>query len=106
MSTQRDEIVMSSHASSRSQSSHKSAVEGGNKHVPTSSTSEHDPEKQAPGPNVGGGAAAGAGAGGQGALFSHGFWDKEIAAMRKTYIIGILRVVVLITILIWGIVTM
>lgn len=37
--------------------------------------------------------------------YSHGFWDVELAPLRKTYLIGIARVTVAICLLIWAIVT-
>lgn len=38
--------------------------------------------------------------------YSHGFWDRELAGIRKVYLIGIARVVLAISILIWAVVTM
>jgi hypothetical protein len=38
--------------------------------------------------------------------FQHGFWDRELAPMRKEFLIGILRVTIAICVLIWAIVTM
>lgn len=38
--------------------------------------------------------------------FRHGFWDREVAPLRKVYLLGILRVTIAISLLIWGVVTM
>ncbi|PWN31481.1 uncharacterized protein FA14DRAFT_128170 [Meira miltonrushii] len=38
-------------------------------------------------------------------MYSHGFWDAELAPLRKAYLIGIARVTIAICILIWAIVT-
>lgn len=38
--------------------------------------------------------------------FQHGFWDRELAPMRKAYLLGIVRVTIAICLLIWAIVTM
>lgn len=38
--------------------------------------------------------------------YSHGFWDRELVSMRKTYLLGIARITIAITILIWAVVTM
>jgi hypothetical protein len=38
--------------------------------------------------------------------FSNGFWDKQLAGMRKAYLIGIARVTLLVGVLIWAIVPM
>lgn len=99
MRTSREEIVMASRTTSPSHNSHNS-VEGEGQPPAEKVAPEHDEESQA--------AAAPAPGGGppQGPMYTHGFWDKELAPMRKEYIIGMLRVTVLITVLIWGIVTM
>lgn len=38
--------------------------------------------------------------------FSNGFWDKDLADMRKTYLLGIAKVTFLVGVLIWGVVSM
>lgn len=41
----------------------------------------------------------------RGGMYSHGFWDAELAPLRKAYLIGIARVTFAICLLIWAIVT-
>lgn len=40
-----------------------------------------------------------------GGLYSHGFWDAELAPLRKAYLIGLARVTFAICLLIWAVVT-
>ncbi|UZJ55983.1 hypothetical protein CBS101457_005303 [Exobasidium rhododendri] len=38
--------------------------------------------------------------------FTHGFWDRDLAALRKFYLMGLVKFTILVSVLIWAIVTM
>lgn len=56
----------------------------------TSPSSSHDSAVNASPPKDGASTAA-----------RHGFWSKEVAGMRKTYLIAMFRVVILMSVVIW-----
>lgn len=39
-------------------------------------------------------------------LYSRGFWDHDIAAVRKEYLLGMFKVTFAVILLVWAIVTM